>query len=436
MNDYKFGEFIYKLRSEAGLSQSELGEKLGVSDKAVSKWENGKAKPRVDILKRISSLFGVQIDRLLDADSEKSEAQITKIVITGGPCGGKSTAMSWIQNAFTELGYAVLFVPETATELITGGVAPWLMNSNADFQRANMRLQIEKEKVFCEAAQRIYNADKVLVVCDRGIMDNKAYMTPIEFEDAIKELGTSETELRDNYDAVFHLVTAAKGARDFYTLSNNKARTETPEEAAEMDDKLISAWTGHPHFRLVDNSTNFEDKMKRLIAEVSSFLGEPEPYEIERKFLIEYPDVKALESNPNCKRVEIIQTYLTSPEGEETRVRQRGENGNFIYFKTTKKKVDDVKRVEIESRLSKDEYLSLLMEADPQKRPIRKTRYCLTYGTHYFEIDLYPFWHDKAIMEIELSDENDEVKFPEFIKIIKEVTDDESYKNSSLAKIK
>ena len=176
--------------------------------------------------------------------------------------------------------------------------------------------------------------------------------------------------------------------------------------------------------------------MKRLIAEVSSFLGEPEPYEIERKFLIEYPDVKALESNPNCKRVEIIQTYLTSPEGEETRVRQRGENGNFIYFKTTQKKVDDVKRVEIESRLSKDEYLSLLMEADPQKRPIRKTRYCLTYGTHYFEIDIYPFWHDKAIMEIELSDENDEVKFPEFIKIIKEVTDDESYKNSSLAKIK
>ena len=50
---------------------------------------------------------------------------ITKIVITGGPCAGKTTAMNWISNAFRERGYDVLFVPETATELITGGVAPW-----------------------------------------------------------------------------------------------------------------------------------------------------------------------------------------------------------------------------------------------------------------------------------------------------------------------
>ena len=51
--------------------------------------------------------------------------EIRKIVITGGPCAGKTTAMSWIQNEFSKLGYTVLFVPETATELISGGVAPW-----------------------------------------------------------------------------------------------------------------------------------------------------------------------------------------------------------------------------------------------------------------------------------------------------------------------
>ena len=50
---------------------------------------------------------------------------ITKIVITGGPCAGKTTALSWIMNSFTEKGYVVLIVPETATELINGGVAPW-----------------------------------------------------------------------------------------------------------------------------------------------------------------------------------------------------------------------------------------------------------------------------------------------------------------------
>ena len=89
----------------------------------------------------------------------------------------------------------------------------------------------------------------------------------------------------------------------------------------------------------------------------------------------------------------------------------------------------------MERRLSKDEYLRLLMDADPNCRPIRKTRYCLTYDNQYFEIDVYPFWNDKAIMEIELNDENADVRFPDLIQVIKEVTDDKSYKNSALARI-
>ena len=435
MNDYKFGEYIYKLRKDAGLSQTQLAEKLGVSDKAVSKWENGKAKPHVDILKKLAVILGAPIEEILDMPIETHEKQITKIVITGGPCAGKTTGMSWIQNAFTELGYTVLFIPETATELISGGVAPWTLSSNLDYQLCQMKLQIEKEKIFEEAAGKTFNSDKVLLVCDRGIIDNKAYMTEGEFKSALLKLDLNETELRDTYDAVFHLVTAAKGAEEFYTLSNNSARTETVEEASAMDDKLISAWTGHPHLRVIDNSNGFEEKMKQLISEISSFLGEPEPFEIERKFLIEYPDTAALEKNPNCKKVEIIQTYLNSDNGDEIRVRQRGENGNYIYFKTLKKKVDDIKRIEVETRLTKDEYLALLMNADTAKRQIRKDRYCLTYGSQYFEIDIYPFWNDKAILEIELASENADIYFPDFIKIIKEVTNDDDYKNASLASL-
>lgn len=275
--------------------------------------------------------------------------------------------------------------------------------------------------------------DKVLIVCDRGMLDNKAYMSSLDFMSVLKAMDTSEIELRDNYDVVFHLVTAAKGATEFYTTTNNTARTETVDEAAALDDKLISAWTGHPHFRVIDNSTDFEEKMRRLIAEISSFLGEPEPFEIERKYLIEYPDIELLEKDPSCQRVEIIQTYLKSDDNSEIRVRQRGMNGNYIYFKTIKKKVSDIKRIEIEKRLSQSEYLALLMEADTSKKQIRKTRYCLTYEGQYFEIDIYPFWNDKAIAEIELSDENTEIHFPHQIKVIKEVTDDDRYKNASLA---
>ena len=433
MNDYAFGNCLYELRKKAGLSQSELAQQLGVTNKAVSKWENGKAKPGTDTLRKLASLFAISIDTLLEKKKGRHKVEITKIVITGGPCAGKTTAMSWIQSNFTKLGYTVLFVPETATELITGGVAPWTCSTNADYQKCQMKLQLEKEKIFQQGAATM-PVDKVLIVCDRGTLDNKAYMTALDFSAVCGALGCNEVELRDSYDAVFHMVTAAKGAVQFYTTANNTARTETVEQAAELDDKLIAAWTGHPHLRIIDNSSGFEEKLKKLIAEIAAFLGEPEPFEIERKFLIEYPNIEKLEKLPTSQRVEIIQTYLTAPEGEESRVRQRGIDGNYIYIQTTKKKVTDVKRVEVERRLTKDEYLRLLMDADPDCRPIRKTRYCLTYNNQYFEIDVYPFWDHQAIVELELSDENAPIFFPEELKVIREVTEDDSFKNASLAR--
>lgn len=434
MNDYAFGTRLFELRQKFGYSQAELAEKIGVTNKAVSKWENGAAKPTTNTIRKLAALYHVSVDELLAERAGEKAPAISKIVITGGPCGGKSTAMSWIQEYFAKIGYTVLFVPETATELITGGVTPQNCGSNVDFQKCLAKLQLEKEAVFEKAALSM-NCEKVLMVCDRGLMDNKAYMNDAEFALVLEEIRCNAVELRDHYDAVFHLVTAAKGAEKFYTTANNSARTETVEQAAAMDDKLISAWTGHPHLRIIDNATDFENKMKRLIQEIAAFLGEPEPYEIERKFLIAYPDIQWLEKNPNCQKVEIIQTYLKSQNGNEIRVRQRGANGNYVYFKTVKKKVTDLKRIETEKKISGEEYVTLLMESDPTKRPIRKDRYCLIYNNQYFEIDVYPFWHDQAIMEIELRDENETIDFPKEIKVIKEVTGDASYKNASLADI-
>lgn len=124
MNDDTFGNYIYEKRKLSGDSQNELGQKLGVTGKAVSKWENGKAKPQLQLLRKLAALWSISVEELLRISEEERAMSITKIVITGGPCAGKTTGMSWIQNAFTERGYKVLFISETATELISGGVAP------------------------------------------------------------------------------------------------------------------------------------------------------------------------------------------------------------------------------------------------------------------------------------------------------------------------
>ena len=174
MASIKFGNYLTELRRNNGLTQRYVAYELDVSDKAVSKWENGKSKPTIEELQKLASLYGVSINELIDKQEEKN-VKITKIVLTGGPCAGKTTALTWINNYFRDRGYTVLFVPETATELISNGVAPWTCKSVYDYQLSQMTLQKTKEMLFEKAAKGM-NAEKILIVCDRGMLDNKAFM--------------------------------------------------------------------------------------------------------------------------------------------------------------------------------------------------------------------------------------------------------------------
>lgn len=358
--------------------------------------------------------------------------KISKIVLTGGPCGGKSTALNQIEKEFTKRGYKVVFISKTATDLIKSGISPTTY-SIVDFERIVLEMQKRKEDTILSAVKKLPN-EKVLIVCDRGILDNKAFLSNEEFNLILNEKNLNEIDIRDNYDAVFHLVTTAKGVEEFYTTENNEARTETPEEAAMLDDKFISAWAGHPHLRVIDNSTDLKNKIKRLITEISSFLGEPEPYEIERKFLIKKPNIEWLNNYSKCSKVEILQTYLTSKDNIERRIRQRGINGNYTYYLTTKKVITGLQRIENEYKISQDQYINFLFEIDNKIGSIRKTRYCLEYKCQYFEIDIYPDWDNTAILEIELSNANEVINIPHGIEVIKEVTNDPAFKNINIAK--
>lgn len=358
--------------------------------------------------------------------------QISKIVITGGPCAGKTTLINCMEKIYSNRGYHVLLISETATELISSGIAPWTCRSNYEYKVLQMKMQLSKEKIFEEAARHLQK-DKVLIICDRGCADNKAYMKKEEYEKILSEIGLSEVEARDHYDAVFHMVTAAKGAEEQYTLSNNKARTETIEKAVEIDDQIISAWTGHPHLRVIENTGDFQQKLDRTIEEISLFLGDPEPLEIERKFLIRYPDITALEKLSNCHKIEIEQIYLDPAFEKNARIRKRGEKNQYIYYKTVKHKITDITYEEIENRITEEEYLFYAQKADKTRRKICKDRYCLVYQGQYFEIDIFPFWNEQALIELELRSENQEIIFPPEIKVIKEVTHDAFYKNSALA---
>lgn len=362
-------------------------------------------------------------------------SKITTIALTGGPCGGKSTSISVLEQELTNKGYQVFVVEEMATNVILSG-ANTGVTGLYEFQRMMIKMQYERNKVYEHMAENFIKrtGKPVVIVYDRGIPDSKGFISDEEYSNLVKELGYTETEIMDYYDGVFHLVTAADGAVEAYTCENNAARTETPEQAIERDRGCMRAWTGHNHLRVIKNGCTFEEKINNLLEEVYTLLGVPVPVETERKYLIDRVGLNEVLSKFDKTTVDIIQTYLVEKEpGVERRIRQRGTDGNYTFYYTEKQKISSISRAEKERKISEYEYLRLMLEADTSLHQIRKQRTCFVYDGIYFELDEYPFWDDKAVLEVELTNESKEVNIPKNIKVIKEVTEDDRYKNRALA---
>ncbi len=154
-------------------------------------------------------------------------------------------------------------------------------------------------------------------------------------------------------------------------------------------------------------------------------------FEIERKYLIRMPDPAWLAAN--AEGTEITQTYLLARPGTTERVRKRGRDGNYAYTHTTKTRLSDLRRIEDEEEISEDGYRCLLQRADPARNVIRKTRWCFVYEGQHFELDVFPFWNDRAFLEIEITDESQPVRLPPWLRLVREVSDDPHYTNAALS---
>ena len=158
-----------------------------------------------------------------------------------------------------------------------------------------------------------------------------------------------------------------------------------------------------------------------------------EPLEIERKFLIRMPAENTLRETAS-RILSICQIYLRKGEsGGTARIRRITENGSERFFFTEKQHITDAVRIEREREISREEYDSLVPLRDPERRTIRKTRYCVPFGGHTLEIDVFPFWSSQAYCEIELTDADEEITMPGWLEVLREVTADRRYTNSALA---
>ena len=234
-----------------------------------------------------------QLEQILESRDEgdgSGKTPLYRIVLTGGPCAGKTSALSEVKARLEALGFLVLCVPENATLLFGGGV-PFPSDEASAFtlQKNLLNMQMAIEDAFINIAEqsgrqecshilarshtasflhipsfkhhnqesssppsfaRSHTASSpyttaifrrpTVILLDRGTMDGKAYMSEQQWELMLEELRYTPVALRDQrYDAIVHLVTAADGADRFYTLANNSTRTESAEQAIAMDRRTL-----------------------------------------------------------------------------------------------------------------------------------------------------------------------------------------------------
>ena len=360
--------------------------------------------------------------------------EIKRIVLTGGPCAGKTTALVRITEYFSNRGYKVFTIPEVPTLYSLGGWSYLTPNKDLYYEgeRAILETQMALEDSFTRLAETCQKP--VLIVCDRGTLDISAYISPEMWEDITHKAGTDTNALRARYDAVLHMVSAADGAEQYYTTATNAARYEQMNEeglriARELDKKVIKAWTGHPHLRVINNNDDFNAKLNRVLKEIAQVVGVPQPIREERKYIVEITG-----ELPECSESNIAQTYLVGDPGVEIRLRRREWAGKFVNILTTKSRVSQDEELVTERQLSNNIYESMLQQADPYRQTIRKQRKSFIWQGQYFELDFYrgPL-EGLVILETKGIACHEDVKFPPFLKVKQDVTGNKDYYNYTMA---
>lgn len=323
-------------------------------------------------------------------------APVYKFVLTGGPCGGKSTSLTRLSSYLRERGFRVFLVPEAATLLFSNGASFADLpdeHAQGQFQVHLMQTQMHLEDTFAGLAGLTRKPSVLL--CDRGLMDGAAYVSADQFARVLETNGLDVVTARDQrYNAVFHLVTAAEGAEKFYQRDNNLVRSETVEEARDLDGRLLKAWVGHHHLYVFDNKVGFEEKLQKIVARISQIVGLPATVKHCRRYRMTRMPARE-DINVHFEEFDVEKVYLimsrneSNPSDGYTFVRKRGQQAVASFAQTTVYLADG-KKTEQKRILTAREYsIAVKQRTDPSRYVVRQRRISFMWNQTYYEIVEY-----------------------------------------------
>ena len=195
---------------------------------------------------------------------------MNKIVLTGGPCGGKSSIVDFVVNDYDKKGYDFHFVDETATNLFSNKFNTIKVGdeeiSKFDFQTVLFLMQFIKEYNTETSIIEEDAGDKSIILCDRGLLDGKAYMEDIDYEKILKKFGIVEDKLVKTYSTVLHLVSMYLKDKEFFASE----RPFAVNYAADIDYYLKEAWSNCQNKFIIPTTDSIEEKRDMVYKYIDS----------------------------------------------------------------------------------------------------------------------------------------------------------------------
>ena len=245
--------------------------------------------------------------------------------------------------------------------------------------------------------------------------------------------------MRDRrYEAAIHLVTAANGAEDHYSLTNNEARYESLIEARNVDKKLQNAWTGHSHLSIIDNydCKSFEEKLTKLLNIVFKYIGSPTSQHLTRKYLL-----KSNQSIPEITGIQVVKIYiedsfLKSNSSRIVKIQKRGQSGSYIYTHSIREKLGAEEYAVNKCQITAREYIILEQTKDVARKTIKRMRQCFIYKNQYFILNTYlNVKNGISVLRIDNNRILDEIELPSNVSILRDVTNDPGYSTYIMSKV-
>lgn len=182
------------------------------------------------------------------------------IVLTGGPCGGKTEILGRFKKLLKKLGFVAVIIPETATIIMSREEKNNITLTNIERQRQIAKHQIaQEEKYLAKAEKLVAEGKKPIIICDRALIDNKAYCTDEEWKILQSEFPALEHNhlYYERYHGAIFLPTAPK---PYYNRKNKVRKEGTHREARKVNDATFKVYLPFEDLTHIGNPGGYEKK--------------------------------------------------------------------------------------------------------------------------------------------------------------------------------